>query len=237
MTEVNNRAWGSAIVGGAIGSIVTAGLLAIVAPQLIGPRLVRDALMREPQILIEGQKALNHQQAVKSLDPIRAQMETPFASAWAGAAKPDVTLTYFFDYACGYCRQSNPAIDRLLAEDKGLRVVYRELPILGPDSAVAARASLAAAKSGKFKAFHDELFAAGRPTTENIGAVAQRLGVTPEMARDGTFDGEIRHNIAMAEQLGATGTPLFVVGNQIINAAVPYEDMKNAIAEARKAKI
>lgn len=237
MTEIKNGAWGTAIIGGVIGSVVTAGLLAIVAPQLIGPRMVREALTREPEILIEGQKALNHQQAVRSLDPIRAQMETPFASAWAGAAKPDVILTYFFDYACGYCRQSNPVIDRLLAEDKGLRVVYRELPILGPDSAVAARASLAAAKSGKYRAFHDELFAAGRPTTENIGAVAQRLGITPEMARDGSFDSEIRQNLAMAEQLGATGTPLFVIGNQIINAAVPYEDLKSAIAEARKVKV
>ncbi len=237
MTEIKNGTWGPAIVGGVIGSVVTAGLLALVAPQLIGPRLVRDALARDPQILIEGQKALNYQQAVKSLEPIRAQLETPYASAWAGSAKPDITMTYFFDYGCGYCRQSNPAIDRLIAEDKGLRVVYRELPILGPDSAVAARASLAAAKAGKFRAFHDELFAAGRPTTQNIGAVAQRLGVTPEMARDASFDGEIRQNIAMAEQLGATGTPLFVIGNQIINAAVPYEDMKIAIAEARKAKI
>ena len=78
------------------------------------------------------------------------RVERPFHSSWKGAAKPEVTLTYFYDYACGYCRQSNPDIERLLKEDKGLRVVYRELPILGPESVAAARVSLAASKAGRF---------------------------------------------------------------------------------------
>ena len=67
----------------------------------------------------------------------RAAIETPFASSWKGAAKPEVTLVEFFDYACPYCKASNPYVDRLLKEDPGLRVVYRELPILGPDSVTA----------------------------------------------------------------------------------------------------
>ena len=76
--------------------------------------------------------------------PSAAAIETPFFSSWKGADKPDVTLTYFFDYACGYCRRAIRTSSGCSSEDKGLRVVYRELPILGPDSVAAARVSLAA---------------------------------------------------------------------------------------------
>ena len=68
---------------------------------------------------------------------------------------------------------SNPDIERLMEEDKGLRVVYRELPILGPDSVAAARVSLAASKAGKFGQFHDALYAAGRPARDTIAAAAK----------------------------------------------------------------
>ena len=93
----------------------------------------------------------------------RAAIETPFASSWKGAAKPEVTLVEFFDYACPYCKASNPAVDRLLQEDKGLRVVYRELPILGPDSVTAARLSLEASKLGPLRPVPRYLVG-GRPT-------------------------------------------------------------------------
>ena len=66
------------------------------------------------------------------------------------------------DYACPYCKASNPHVDQLLKEDKGLRVVYRELPILGPDSLTAARLSLEASKAGRFAQFHDA-HVGGRP--------------------------------------------------------------------------
>ena len=84
----------------------------------------------------------------------------------AEARRPEVTLVEFFDYACPYCKASNPAVDRLLQEDKGLRVVYRELPILGPDSVTAARLSLEASKLGRFGQFHDTLWATGRPAPD-----------------------------------------------------------------------
>lgn len=227
---------GSAVIGGIVGSLLTAAALVFAAPQLLGPKIVREGLMREPTLLIDGQQALRRAQAMKAIEPIRAQLETPFASAWSGAKDPDVTLVYFYDYACGYCRQVNPTIDRLLAEDTKLRVVFRELPILSQDSLVAAHVSLAAAQAGKFRTFHDELYAAGRPTPDNLEKVATAVGITPDMARNPAYEGEIRKNLQWAEQLGATGTPLFVIGDSIINAAAPYEEMKQAIADARAAK-
>ena len=233
MSANQRTLWLAAIGGGIIGSLATAGLLLLAAPQLIGPKLVRDALINQPQILVEASDALRDGQYAPVLAANRAALETPFGSSWKGSAKPDVVMTYFYDYACGYCRKSNPDIERLVAEDKGLRVVYRELPILGPDSVAASRAALAASKGGKFGVFHDALFEAGRPSTETIATVANRIGVTPDQARDPAIEAEIQKNMALAGQLGATGTPLFVVGDKVMNSAVGYDALKEAVASAR----
>ncbi|MEO5578117.1 MAG: DsbA family protein [Sphingomicrobium sp.] len=233
MSDSQRLPWIIAIGGGLIGSLITAGLLLLAAPQLIGPKLVRDALIKQPQILVEASDALRDGQYAPMLSANRAALETPFGSSWKGSAKPDVVMTYFYDYACGYCRKSNPDIERLVAEDKGLRVVYRELPILGPDSVAASRVALAASKTGRFAQFHDALYAAGRPTTETIAIVATRLGVAPEQARDPAIEAEIQKNMTLAGQLGATGTPLFVIGDKVINSAVGYELLKDAVAAAR----
>jgi hypothetical protein len=109
--------------------------------------------MAEPEILPKAMEELERKQAAAAVTPRRAQFETPFAGAWAGAQDGDVVLVEFFDYACGYCRQSNEAIDRLLAEDPKLKVVWRELPVLGPASQQAAYASMAAAQQGAFVPF------------------------------------------------------------------------------------
>jgi len=144
-----------------------------------------------------------------------------------------VTLIEFFDYACPYCKASNPAVDRLVQEDKGLRVVYRELPILGPESVTAARLSLAASRQGRFAQFHDTLWQAGRPAPETIAAAAKAAGIAAEPQNDPMIEAELRRNFQLAGQLGATGTPLFVVGDRVMNAAVGYDALKKAIAIAR----
>ena len=212
---------------------MTALVLAMVLPQWLGPRIVREGLMRDPEVLVAGSDALKAKQASAAIEPVRAALETPFASSWKGAAAPTVTMTYFYDYACGYCRKSNPDIERLLAEDKGLRVIYRELPILGPDSVAAARVALAASKAGKFAAFHDALYAEGRPTPQSISKVANGLALTPAQAQDPAIDAEIQKNMTLAGQLGATGTPLFVIGDAVINSAAGYDALKAAVAAAR----
>ena len=149
--------WTAAVAGGVIGSL-TAGLVMFAAPQFLSSRIVRQGMLADPQILADAADALRDAQYAPALAANRAAIETPFASSWKGATKPEVTLVEFFDYACPYCKASNPNIDRLLREDKGLRVVYRELPILGPDSVTAARLSLQASKMGQFAQFHDTLW-------------------------------------------------------------------------------
>jgi protein-disulfide isomerase len=212
---------------------MTALALVALAPRIGGERLVREALMAHPEMLVEASDALRDRQYAPVLSAQRAALETPFHSSWKGAASPDVTLTYFYDYACGYCRKSNPDLERLLAEDKGLRILYRELPILGPASVAASRVALAASKAGRFAQFHDAMYAAGRPTPEAIGAAARAAGVSGEPVETPDQEAELKANFAIAGQLGATGTPLFVVGDRVINSAVGYEALKGAVAAAR----
>ena len=199
----------------------------------INDPIVRQGLMADPQILVDTADALRDKQYEPTLAAQRAALETPFASSWKGAAKPDVVLVEFFDYACPYCKTSNPHIDRLVKEDKGLRVVYRELPILGPESVAAARLSLAASKAGRFQQFHDALWAAGRPGPETIAVATRAAGLTTPVQPSPEAEAELKRNFQLAGALGATGTPLFVVGNKVMNSAVGYDALKKAIADAR----
>jgi len=225
---------GAAIVGGMIGSVLTAALLLFALPDVLSSRIVRQGLLADPKILSDAVDALKDAQYAPVLAANRAAIETPFASSWKGAAKPEVTLVEFFDYACPYCKASNPSVDRLLQEDKGLRVVYRELPILGPDSVIAARLSLEASKLGRFAQFHDTLWSAGRPAPDTIAAAAQAAGIAPKPDGDPQVEAEIKRNYQLAGQLGATGTPLFVIGDKVLNGAVGYDMLKQAIDAARK---
>ena len=193
---------------------------------------VRNAIMANPEMLPEAMEELERRQAAAAVSPRRAQFETPYGGGWAGAADGDVTLVAFFDYACGYCRQSNEALDRLLAEDPKLKVVWRELPVLGPSSEQAAYASLAAAEQGKFRPFYQALFAAGRPTPESIAAAAREAGVQPA-APAPAHRAELARNAQLATLIRATGTPTFVVGDQVLHGALPYDELKQAIDQAR----
>lgn len=223
---------GAAIVGGLIGCILTIALL-LYAPSLVTTKIVRAGLIADPRILSDTVDALRDAQYAPVLAANRAAIETPFGTSWKGASKPEVTLVEFYDYACPYCKASNPHVDQLLHDDKGLRVVYRELPILGPDSVTAARLALEASKAGRFVQFHDAMWAAGRPAPDTIATAAQaaRISTTPQ--GDPLIEAELRRNFSLAGQLGATGTPLFVVGDRVMNGAVGYDMLKQAIAQAR----
>lgn len=235
MNEAGGK-WGPAIVGGIVGALLTGLLGMALAPRLVGPDTVRRALLADPQMLVDASTALRDRQYAPVVAANRIALETPFGSSWKGSAKPDVTMVEFYDYACGYCRKSLPDVERLLAEDKDLRVVFRELPILGPNSVAAARVALAASKAGKFGAYHDALYAEGAPTPETIAAVAAKLGLPGAPQDVPEYEAELKRNFRLAGQLGATGTPLFVIGDRVINAAVGYDALKQAVDDARKAR-
>ena len=233
MTESKGSPLVPAIVGGIVGSVLTTAVLLVAAPQFMSSRIVRQGMLHDPQILVDAADALRDRQYAPTLASARGMLETPFASSWKGAEKPEVVLVEFFDYACPYCKASNPHVDQLLRENPKLRVVYRELPILGPDSVAAARLSLAASKAGRFAQFHDALWDAGRPDPQNLATASDAAGIAAKPADSPDIEAELKKNFALAGDLGATGTPLFVIGNRVNNSAVSYDELKQAVADAR----
>lgn len=200
-------------------------------------KVVHDYVLDHPEILPEAMENLARKESAKQLSGIRPQVEKPFPGAVLGNPDGKVTLIEFSDFACGYCRQSVADVEALIAEHPDLRVIVRELPILSPESADAARWALAAAEQGKYPAFRHAMFAAGRPGPETIQAAAKVAGL--DMARARTtiaaprIDAEIKRNYAVAQQLGFNGTPSWIVGDQILSGAVGKDRLTKAVAEAR----
>lgn len=220
--------------GLAIGGAAVAGYYGFSAPDRAATeRIVHEYVLDHGEILEEAMNRLRQRQVAATVAQHRAALERPFHSAWAGAADADVVLVEFFDYACGYCRAANPDVERLLREDRRLKVVWRELPVLGPDSQAAALVSLGAARQGRFRAFHERMFALGRPSE---GVVAQALAETAVQREGETEEGraELARNFELARAVNATGTPTFVVGDEVFQGAVGYEILKRAIAAARR---
>jgi protein-disulfide isomerase len=200
-------------------------------------KIVRAYLLEHPEVLREASERLEQRELGKIVAANRAAYETPFAGAWAGATDGDVVLVEFFDYACGYCRKSNADIDRLLKEDPKLKVVWREWPVLGPDSEEAALVSLAAARQGRYRLFYDRLFALGRPDARAVAEAQRAAGISPQLVAQvkgsDAARGELAGNLQLAQAIGASGTPTFVVGDRVLQGAVGYEALRDAIAEAR----
>lgn len=194
--------------------------------------VVRDYVLANPELIPQAMQKLQDRETGKAVSASRGKIEQPYAGAWIGNPNGDVTVVEYFDYNCGYCRASLPTIERLVAGDKNVRVVFRELPVLAESSRSAARASLAAAQQGKYKAFHDALYAAGPVTDATIAATARSTGVNIARLPDDA-DAEIRKNLSVAASLGITGTPSWVVGDRVLSGAVPIDQLQEAIATAR----
>lgn len=201
-------------------------------------QVVRDYVLENPEILPEAMKRLQEREMSKAVVSSRGAITQPYASAWEGNPKGDVTVAVFMDYACGYCRASLPMIARLVAEDSNVRIVYRELPVLSDVSRTAARWALAAADQGKFKPFHSALYGAGQLSEGTIRAAAASAGLDAAKAQAALatprVESEITSNLDVAGKLGVTGTPSWVIGDRVISGMVPYEALVEAVKSARK---
>jgi protein-disulfide isomerase len=210
--------------------------------------IVRDYLIKNPEVIIEVIEAAKAKlssdaeaQRAKVLVERRQDIfEDPNAPV-AGNPKGDVTLVEFFDYRCPYCKQVAPAIEALLGEDKQLRVVYKEFPVLGPDSVTAARAALAARKQEKYEALHQALMGMrGQITEAAIFNAAKSAGVDVErLKRDMAapeIDQMLQANHRLAAALDISGTPGFVIGDEVVPGAVSVDALRQLIAAARSEK-
>jgi protein-disulfide isomerase len=205
--------------------------------------LIEQYILDNPEIIPEAIERLRTKQAAQRIDGIRGQIETPFANAsFAGNPNGDVVLVEYSDFACGFCRKSVGDVQRLIDEDPNLKVVFRELPILSEASADAAAWALAAARQGqgKYYAFHKAMFKQPRPDKASIQAAAQAagldIGAAQAFVATPAVQQELQQNVQIAQQLEFTGTPSWVVGDQIFNGAVGFDQLKDAIAATREAK-
>ncbi|MEP6869947.1 MAG: DsbA family protein, partial [Novosphingobium sp.] len=194
--------------------------------------VVHDYLLEHPEVLPKAMENLAHKQNAAQLAGIRSELESPWPGEVLGNPKGKVTLVEFTDFACTYCRRSVEDVEALIGANPDLRVVVRQLPILSPESADAARMGMAAAAQGKYAAFHKAMFAAGRPDAQSIQAAAQVAGVdlarASKVISDPLTEQALARNIDYARQLGLNGTPSWVIGDALLSGAVGREKLAEA---------
>lgn len=196
---------------------------------------VREYLLAHPEVIPEAIGAMEARDSGKAVSANRRAIETPVGDAWLGNPQGDVTLVEFFDYNCGYCRASLPVIAALVKADPKVKVVFRELPILSQASYDAAKLSYAAARQGKFRAFHDPLYAAGRVTPESLAATAKAAGVDLAAAKasEPAAEAEVKRNVGIARELKTGGTPTFVIGDRVLIGLQTLDQLQTAVTAAR----
>jgi protein-disulfide isomerase len=237
-------------LGGAL--VAAAPTLGSAAPDLAPAQreaiegVIHDYLLRNPDVLLEALRAaeekLNHDadiKAAKVLNDRESEVFEDHATPVAGNPRGDVTIVEFFDYRCPYCKQVLPSLQALLREDHNLRFLYKELPVLGPQSVTAAHAALAAQRQGKYEAFHNAMMATkGQITDDTVYKIAGSVGLDVERLKQDMSAPEIEQalkaNLALADALNIHGTPGFIIGKHIVPGAVDLDALRNMIADARK---
>ncbi len=210
--------------------------------------LVRDYIMKNPDIIIDSMRALQArdkmaaaQKARQTLVSRRGEILNDPTSPVGGNLKGDVTLVEFFDYRCGFCKRVHPTLKKLIKDDGNIRYVYKEFPILGPKSLFASRAALAAWKLDKEKyyRFHDAMMVSkGNLTDAKTIKLAESVGLEEKALRAEMAKPEIsailQKNFALAKALNINGTPAFVIGDRVVPGAIDLKAMQDLVKAARK---
>lgn len=209
-------------------------------------RIVHDYLREHPEVIFEAvdaykkkQDDAEHAEIQRTIAAQHAEIVNDPGSPVGGNAKGDVTLVEFFDYQCGVCKSIHGMVANLVKSDGHIRRVYKDWPILGPESLFAARAALASRHQGKYLAFHDALMEAKVPlSNRTIFAIAANVGI--DVARlkrdmnDPAITKALERNFALADALHINGTPSFLIGNVLLQGARDIDSMRALVAQARK---
>jgi protein-disulfide isomerase len=210
-------------------------------------QIIHDYILQHPELVIQALQSAEDKAKAEAEERIRAtlvekrqELVADPTSPIAGNPKGDVTIVEFFDYRCPYCKQVEPSLEALLREDQQLRIIYKELPILGKDSVYATRVALAARKQAKYGTFHAAMMAAKGQIDEKIVLqVAASAGLDIERVKadmkSPEIDDIIQRNLDLAQALEIRGTPAFIIGGEMVPGAIDIATMKKKIAAARKA--
>jgi protein-disulfide isomerase len=235
----------TAILVGMIAADARAAETATPEQRSVIEQIVHDYILQHPELLARAlqstQDATKAQAAERNGTAIAASREVLLddrISLVAGNAAGDVTIVEFFDYRCGYCKLVEPALDALLREDRGIRIVYKELPILGKDSRYATQVALASRKQAKYGEFHAAMMATKGPVDQAVVRdIAAAAGIDVARAQADMqaveIDDLIERNLSLAKSLGIRGTPTFVIGDEIVFGAIDIAAMRQKVAAAR----
>lgn len=206
---------------------------------------VRAYLLAHPEVIVEAMQELDKRQQaaaeIKQKQAIAEQRDALHASTddpVAGNPDGAVTVVEFFDYRCPYCKAVAKDMIETLQAEGDVRIVFKEFPILGPDSQIAAKAALAANRQDKYLPLHQALMAyKGTLDRDAILDVAEEAGLDLELLEvdmeSPEVAGIIARNLALAEALDIGGTPAFVIGDALVPGAVDMKTLKDLVAKAR----
>jgi len=211
--------------------------------------IVKEYLVRHPEVLRDALEALEKRQAQDEQDKQRKAItsngklifNSPRGPVF-GNPQGDVTLVEFFDYNCGYCKRAMQDVMQLAKDDPKLKVVFKEFPVLGPGSVEAAKVAVAVRmqdKGGKYVEFHRRLLGQrGEANKERALAAAKDAGfdvarIEKDMQSD-EVAATLKESMQLADSLGLSGTPTFVVADELVVGAQGYDTLKNKIDAARK---
>ncbi|MCZ2076368.1 MAG: DsbA family protein [Bryobacteraceae bacterium] len=211
-------------------------------------QIIREYILQHPEVLIDSVRA--HQQRErtaaqqKSRDAVIAKRRELFEDATspvAGKPGAGVAIVQFFDYNCGYCRRVAPTLTKLLEQEQKVHLIFKELPILGPDSHIAAQAALAAAKQGAYIPFHQALMGLKSPATmAAIEETGRKLRLDIDRLKADMNSTEVRailaQNQRLAREIGVESTPSFVIGNEVVPGAMDLAAFQALIAKAAEEK-
>ena len=208
--------------------------------------IVREYILRNPDIvaqalrLSQARQEMREQAALRQAIAARSEQlfEDP-TSPVRGNPDGDVTIVEFFDYRCGFCKRAYPVMERLLAKDPGVRLIYKEFPILGPDSVAAARIALAAGRQGRYQEMRDTLFqSTGSLSANRVLKIAEEMGFDMGKLKADMVDPEINaiieRNKALAFGLNIRGTPAYVIGTQLVPGYLDDARLAQVVARARE---
>jgi len=203
-------------------------------------RIVRDALLRDPTILHDALQSMKDADMRNAIEAHRAALVTP-ADPVAGNVNGTVTVVEFYDTRCPYCREIEPTMAQLLAHDHSVRLVYKDLPVLGPASVLAAHALLAAQQQNGYEKLRAALMHAPPDyTKEQVLAIARKVGLDVDRLahdmEDPAIATRLDANLALASALGIDGTPALVVGDVLVPGAIELSELEKDIAIARAAR-
>ncbi len=207
--------------------------------------MIKSYLLNHPEVMVEVSKELEKRQVSMQAETnkkVIVERKTSIFRAPTdfvyGNPKGEITVVEFFDYNCGWCKKAVDEINKLVKADPEVRIVFKELPIFGEPSALAAKAAMASVKQGKYWDFHVALMKEKQVTKDNLYKIAEKVGLNVDKLKtdmlDPALDAALKETAAIAQELGIEGTPGFIVDDKVNVGFVPAEGIKAMLADVRK---